>query len=211
LTEARKLQEQLTFRAENDFLTNLPNRALFYDRLETAMARSRRSRNLMALLYMDIDHFKEINDTLGHMIGDDVLRQFSRRLSQSVRASDTAARLGGDEFTLILENLSSPEAAEAVVAKIMAALRQPYDMGGKDMPANASMGIAFFNGDAGIVADELIKQADTALYQAKHRGRDNTCVYDGEGACVPCAPAASPPGNVSPQRNKAGRRPAYGR
>jgi GGDEF domain-containing protein len=98
LAIAGTLEEYLTFRAENDSLTGLPNRALFYDRLETAMTRCRRSKNPMALLYLDIDHFKKVNDGLGHAAGDELLQSFSQRLLKCVRASDTGARLGGDEF-----------------------------------------------------------------------------------------------------------------
>jgi diguanylate cyclase (GGDEF)-like protein len=174
LAVAQTLEEHLTYRAENDSLTGLPNRALFYDRLETAIARCQRSKKLMALLYLDIDHFKSINDGLGHAAGDDLLRSFARRLLQYVRASDTAARLGGDEFTIILENLVSREAAQGVIDKLMAALRRPY--GADNIHATASIGIAYFTGEE-IKADGLLKQPDAALYRAKHRGRNGYCVY----------------------------------
>jgi diguanylate cyclase (GGDEF)-like protein len=176
LAIAQVLQLDLTFRAENDSLTGLPNRALFYDRLETAMARCRRSKNLMALLYLDIDDFKKINDSMGHAAGDDLLRSFAQRLLQCVRASDTVARLGGDEFTVILENLSSREVAQNVVDKLMAALRRPFRTGDMDIQARASIGIAYFT-DEMIEADLLIKQADAALYQAKQRGRNDYWVH----------------------------------
>jgi diguanylate cyclase (GGDEF)-like protein len=176
LAIAQVLQLDLTFRAENDSLTGLPNRALFYDRLETAMARCRRSKNLMALLYLDIDDFKKINDSMGHAAGDDLLRSFAQRLLQCVRASDTVARLGGDEFTVILENLSSREVAQSVVDKLMAALRRPFRTGDMDIQARASIGIAYFT-DEVIGADLLIKQADAALYQAKQRGRNDYWVH----------------------------------
>jgi diguanylate cyclase (GGDEF)-like protein len=174
LAVAQTLEEHLTYRAENDSLTGLPNRALFYDRLETAIARCQRSKKLMALLYLDIDHFKSINDSLGHAAGDDLLRSFARRLLQCVRASDTAARLGGDEFTIILENLASREAAQGVIDKLMAALRRPY--GSDNIHATASVGIAYFTGGE-IEADGLLKRADAALYRAKDRGRNGYWVY----------------------------------
>jgi diguanylate cyclase (GGDEF)-like protein len=176
LANAQTLELDLTFRAENDSLTGLPNRALFYDRLATAMTRCRRSKKLMALLYVDIDNFKKINDTLGHAAGDDLLRSFAQRLSQCVRASDTVARLGGDEFTVILENLSSRETAQSVVDKLMAALRRPFGIGGNGVQARASIGVAYFT-DEDIKADGLIKQADSALYRAKQRGRNDYSVY----------------------------------
>jgi diguanylate cyclase (GGDEF)-like protein len=180
LAIAQALELDLTFRAENDSLTGLPNRALFYDRLAMAMTRCRRSKNLMALLYVDIDNFKKINDSLGHAAGDDLLRSFARRLLQCVRASDTVARLGGDEFTVILENLSSRETAQSVVDKLMAALRRPFETSANDIQARASIGIAYFTDEA-IKADGLIKQADAALYRAKQRGRNDYSIYVPEG------------------------------
>jgi diguanylate cyclase (GGDEF)-like protein len=159
----------------------LPNRALFYDRLEMAMTRSRRSKKLMALLYVDIDKFKNTNDSLGHAAGDVLLRAFTERLSQGVRASDTVARLGGDEFTVILENLSSPKIAQAVVDKLMTALRRPYKTVEGDIKARASMGIAYFSGGQ-LKSDDLVKQADLALYEAKHRDRDGYWVHQPEAA-----------------------------
>jgi diguanylate cyclase (GGDEF)-like protein len=183
LATAQTLELDLTFRAENDSLTGLPNRALFYDRLTMAMARCRRSNNLMALLYVDIDNFKAINDNLGHAAGDELLRSFAQRLSQCVRASDTVARLGGDEFTVILENLSSRETALSVVDKLMTATRRPFGIGGNDVQARASIGIAYFT-DKEIKADALIKQADSALYRAKERGRNDYSVHVPEGDAV---------------------------
>jgi diguanylate cyclase (GGDEF)-like protein len=183
LAIAQTLELDLTFRAENDSLTGLPNRALFYDRLETAMARCRRSKKLMALLYLDIDDFKKINDSMGHAAGDDLLRSFAQRLLQCVRASDTVARLGGDEFTVILENLSSRETAQSVVDKLMAALRRPFRTGDMDIQARASIGIAYFT-DEMIGTDLLIKQADAALYQAKQRGRNDYWVHVPQAASV---------------------------
>jgi diguanylate cyclase (GGDEF)-like protein len=183
LAIARSLEQHLKFRAETDFLTGLPNRALFYDRLETAMTRCRRSKNLMALLYLDIDDFKGINDNLGHAAGDEVLRYFAQRLLQCLRASDTVARLGGDEFTVILENISSREIAMSVVNKLMAALRRPYEIGEEEIQSRASIGIAYFTG-AELKADDLIKQADAALYKAKQHGRDHYSVHAPETASV---------------------------
>jgi diguanylate cyclase (GGDEF)-like protein len=193
LSVAQTLEEHLTYRAENDSLTGLPNRALFYDRLETAIARCQRSKKLMALLYLDIDSFKTINDNLGHAAGDDLLRSFGRRLLQCVRASDTAARLGGDEFTIILENLASREAAQGFIDKLMIALRRPY--GADDIHATASVGIVYFTGGE-IKADGLLKRADAALYRAKHRGRNGYCIHvPGNGsdpAALPLHDAPAP-------------------
>jgi diguanylate cyclase (GGDEF)-like protein len=133
------------------------------------------------LLYVDIDNFKKINDSLGHAAGDELLRWFARRLSQSVRAADTVARLGGDEFTVILENLSSHETGQRVIDKLMAALRRPFGTGDTDIQPTASIGIAYFN-NGEIKADALVKQADAALYRAKRHGRNQYSVYVPEAA-----------------------------
>jgi diguanylate cyclase (GGDEF)-like protein len=183
LSTAGTLQEHLTFRAENDSLTSLPNRALFYDRLETAMTRCRRTKQLMALLYIDIDHFKKINDNYGHAAGDDLLRLFAQRLTQCVRASDTVARLGGDEFTVILENLTCRETAQDVVDKLIGALRHPYGTAEENIQARASIGVAYFSGED-LKADGLVKQADAALYRAKHGGRNRYWVHKSATASV---------------------------
>jgi diguanylate cyclase (GGDEF)-like protein len=181
LAIARTLEQHLTFRAENDFLTGLPNRALFHDRLEMAMMRCRRNNSLMALLFLDVDNFKKINDGLGHAAGDDLLRSFALRLSQCVRASDTVARLGGDEFTVILENLSSRETAQALVDKLQSTLRRPHGMGESAILAKASIGIAYFTGEA-LQADDLMKQADAALYEAKQHGRNRYRIHEPDAA-----------------------------
>jgi diguanylate cyclase (GGDEF)-like protein len=181
LAIAGTLEEYLTFRAENDSLTGLPNRALFYDRLETAMTRCRRSKNPMALLYLDIDHFKKINNGLGHAAGDELLQSFSQRLLKCVRASDTVARLGGDEFTVILENIASRDMAKSVVEKLIGVLRAPYRLGSNQIPASASIGLAYF-AEEELTADGLIKHADAALYKAKHAGRNRYRVYESEAA-----------------------------
>jgi diguanylate cyclase (GGDEF)-like protein len=175
LAMALRLEQNLTFRAEYDSLTRLPNRSLFYERIETAMTRCRLSKSLMAVLYIDIDNFKEINDSLGHGAGDEVLLSFAQRLSNGVRSSDTVARLGGDEFTIILENLTSREIAQGVVNKLMGVLRRPYGIGKNEIDVRASIGIAYFAGEE-LNADGLIKQADTALYEAKQRGRNRYSV-----------------------------------
>jgi diguanylate cyclase (GGDEF)-like protein len=177
----RKLQEHLTFKAENDSLTGLPNRALFYDRLETAMRRCRRSGKLMALLYLDIDHFKAINDSLGHAAGDELLREFGQRVLLCMRASDTVARLGGDEFTVIMENFSSPENARRVVDKLMSVFAHPYVIAGQEITATVSVGVACFGGGE-MEPDGLVKEADAALYEAKRRGRDGYWIHQAEPA-----------------------------
>jgi diguanylate cyclase (GGDEF)-like protein len=181
LEAARELQQHLTFRAENDSLTGLPNRALFYDRLETAMARCRRSGKLMALLYLDIDHFKAINDNLGHAAGDELLREFGQRLQKCMRASDTVARLGGDEFTVIMEDFASEENAERVMDKLMGVFGHPYEIAGRDITATVSLGVTYFRGGE-LQPDGLVIEADAALYEAKRRGRDGYWIHQPQPA-----------------------------
>ena len=194
LANARALEKDLTLRAETDFLTGLPNRSLFYDRLETAMTRCRRSRKLMGVLYLDIDNFKKINDNLGHAGGDVLLRLFSQRLLQSTRASDTVARLGGDEFTIILEELSCLATAQGVVDKLLDTLRRPYRVAAADIEARASIGIAYYAGED-LTAETIVKRADVALYQAKHRGRNGYWVHQSD---PPSSTTEAVPSRVAP-------------
>lgn len=177
---ARKLaEEKLKYLAQNDTLTGLPNRALFRDRLEQAMARSRRRDKPMGIMYLDIDHFKQINDSLGHAAGDEVLRAFGYRLSCSVRATDTVARLSGDEFTVILEELRGAADAQLVAEKILTAVVPPVKMGTDEVRVSCSIGIAIYYKE-NITVDALIEQADKALYNVKRRGRGGYRIYSPE-------------------------------
>jgi diguanylate cyclase (GGDEF)-like protein len=169
--------------AMKDGLTGLPNRILFLDRLKQAMARTMRQKALMALLYLDLDHFKKINDSLGHASGDEALIWFAKRLEASVRASDTVARLGGDEFVVILENIGDIPDAERIALAILASVNQadatlPNALAGK---LNASIGLTFYRGEA-ISPEELIHQADTALYESKNAGRGRYQLYTASDA-----------------------------
>ncbi|HQZ05046.1 MAG: EAL domain-containing protein [Rhodoferax sp.] len=171
--------EQLAF---YDPLTRLPNRRLLMDRLQHAMAASARSGRLGALMFMDLDHFKTINDTLGHDIGDILLQNVAERLRASVREADTVARLGGDEFVVMLEDLDmpAPNAAaqtELIGEKIIAALDQPYHLGQHTLSSTPSIGITLFIGHEQSV-ENLLKQADIAMYQAKTSGRNAIRFYD---------------------------------
>jgi diguanylate cyclase (GGDEF)-like protein/PAS domain S-box-containing protein len=175
-------EEEIRRLAFFDPLTGLPNRRLLLDRLAQALILSRRADLGGALLFIDLDHFKTLNDTLGHDIGDDLLRQVARRLVDCVRESDSVARLGGDEFVLLLEGLSSAaeESAaqtEAVVMKIFAQLHEPFILGERKHHATTSIGATLFNGDHESV-DELLKQADLALYRAKDAGRNTLRFFD---------------------------------
>lgn len=171
ITESKGHEEALRHLAYHDTLTELPNRRLFHDRLDQAMTRSMRRHTMVALFYLDVDHFKGINDTLGHDNGDLLLQEFGRRLSEAVRASDTVARMGGDEFTVIMEDIALAADAEAVAVKILEAVRKPFILGNVCLQVTTSIGIALYSGES-FSQDYVIKVSDDALYQSKQRGRN---------------------------------------
>ncbi len=161
----------LVHAVNHDSLTGVASRALFLDRLQQAAVRSRRSGSLIALMYLDIDKFKAINDSRGHIAGDTLLREFAHRLQQNVRESDTVARLGGDEFVVLLDDLGGRRDALRVAEKILAAMRVPVIVGKAEIRITVSIGLSFASA-ADIDADELVRRADKALYEAKAAGRD---------------------------------------
>lgn len=162
-------REQLILLANYDNLTRLPNRHLFYDRLRQALGKARRSQSQVALFFLDLDRFKEINDALGHDFGDQLLRQVAERLSRIVRDSDTLARMGGDEFTLIVEDALDDYPLQAIAEKMIHALAEPFTIKDRLINASVSIGIAIYPHDADGI-DALIKHADTAMYAAKDQG-----------------------------------------
>jgi diguanylate cyclase (GGDEF)-like protein len=164
--EHGQLKAQLLRAAQYDELTNLPNRRLFHDRLDTALARSQRKRGRMALLYIDMDDFKHVNDTLGHAAGDVLLQHIARRLEACVRKADTVARLGGDEFVVILEEVHGATDADAVADKIRSVLREGITLGGRLLHTEASIGVAIYPDD-GAHAEALLKHADGGMYREK--------------------------------------------
>lgn len=174
--ELRESQSRLYRLAHHDPLTGLPNRLLFRDRLERAIAKARRTGTRLAILFLDLDRFKTINDTLGHDVGDALLIEVARRLQEQCRQSDTVARLGGDEFVFILDDISGPPGAAVVARKIMHSLAQPMRIKGHEITVSTSIGIAMFPDDSDDI-DGVIKCADTALYQAKDSGRSNYRFY----------------------------------
>jgi diguanylate cyclase (GGDEF)-like protein/PAS domain S-box-containing protein len=176
ITQSKKLQNDLAHRADHDELTSLPNRALFQDRIARAMELSGRTVQNVALMFLDLDHFKNINDSYGHDAGDKLLKAFAQRLSHCVRTTDTVARLGGDEFTIILENMADVSLAEAIAEKILAAMREPVTLGSVSVEVSTSIGIALATA-AECNAADLILRADQALYAAKEKGRDTYSVY----------------------------------
>ena len=164
--ERKLAEEKLQQMAHNDPLTGLPNRSLFHDRLEQGLAVAQRHQQKLAVLFMDLDHFKEINDTLGHDMGDELLKETANRLLACVRKSDTVARMGGDEFTVILTETTIPENAEHVAKNILATLLQPFELNGTRCNVGCSIGIALYPKHGGD-SETLLKNADTAMYQAK--------------------------------------------
>ena len=166
ISERKAVEERLDFLAHYDALTSLPNRGLLLDRLKVSVQRALRDGNKVGLLYLDLDHFKGINDTYGHAAGDSLLKAAAQRMQECVRAADTVARLGGDEFVVMLPDIKKPGAAAQVAQKIQAALAPPYEIEGKTMLAPPSIGISIYPDDHHDV-DVLLRQADTAMYEAK--------------------------------------------
>jgi diguanylate cyclase (GGDEF)-like protein/PAS domain S-box-containing protein len=176
ITAQKKTEAKIQRMAHYDGLTDLPNRALFYDRLRQVLILAKRDRHMSALMFLDLDRFKTVNDTLGHHVGDLLLQEVAVRLKACVRESDTVARLAGDEFTVLLPHVEKHEDAAAVAEKIIAALAEPFLLDGREVHSGGSMGIAVYPEDAS--DDEaLIKCADTAMYIAKKKGRGTFCFY----------------------------------
>lgn len=175
VTERKALEEQLEHRAFHDPLTGLPNRALFRDRVEHLVQRGARASLEAAVLYVDVDGFKDINDSLGHDVGDRVLREIARRIHGSVRVADTAARLGGDEFAVLLEDLDGPHAAVATAERIVRVLGERLRVDDHALEVSASVGVALLTGDD--ATDDLVRNADIAMYEAKGQGRGGVAVY----------------------------------
>lgn len=177
-THVKDVEQKLSLLARSDTLTGIANRRMFGETLALALERARRHGSTMGLAYLDIDHFKKINDTHGHAVGDDVLKEFARRLVEQVRQVDTVARLSGDEFVIILEGVGASAEAGKLAGKLLDALRLPFDTSIGPLAVTASVGIALFGG--GQTQDALLADADQALYEAKRNGRDGYCVHASE-------------------------------
>jgi diguanylate cyclase (GGDEF)-like protein/PAS domain S-box-containing protein len=178
ITSRKEVEERLSYAANHDPLTRLPNRTLFQERLSRALARAQRNQEMVAVLFIDLDHFKEVNDTQGHLAGDRLLQQVAERISRSIRQGDTVARLAGDEFTVILEDIQDPRDAAFVAHKILRILAQPYDLIQHTAKISASIGVAIYPTDADD-SQTLVTLADTAMYRAKQSGR-NGCQFHSE-------------------------------
>ena len=176
ISERRRTEERIRHMAQHDALTGLPNRMLLEDRLGVAMERARRDREPMALLFIDLDRFKNINDTLGHHVGDQVLCEVAHRLRSSVRQSDTVARMGGDEFVVLLPHVVGPMDCELVARKILAAMVPPMMAGAHELRITASIGVATYP-EGGSDPTHLMRHADSAMYHAKDSGRNTFKVY----------------------------------
>jgi diguanylate cyclase (GGDEF)-like protein/PAS domain S-box-containing protein len=176
VTERRRLEAELSHQAFHDSLTGLANRALFTDRVGHALDRGLRRQNLFAVLFVDLDDFKTVNDSLGHAAGDELLVEVARRLEGCLRPEDTCARLGGDEFAIMIENIDSPEGAIVVAQRILAAIAVPPKVLGSEVSVQASVGIAF--GSGGQSASEVLRSADLAMYRAKAEGKSRFAVYE---------------------------------
>ena len=177
ITEQKRLESQLSHQAFHDALTGLPNRTYFVEHVTSAIARARRSGHGVAVVYLDLDDFKVINDTLGHGVGDRVLVEVGRRLLSTVRADDLAARVGGDEFNVLLEGLADMTAADDVVRRILDVLSEPYRVDAHEVRIRASAGIAGLD-DADQTAEDLQRHADAALYEAKADGKSRQAWFD---------------------------------
>jgi diguanylate cyclase (GGDEF)-like protein len=170
------MQQKYQHLAHHDMLTGLPNRSLFADRLQQMLAQAKRSTTHGALIYLDLDKFKPVNDTLGHNIGDLVLMAIAQRLQAAVRESDTVARIGGDEFVVLLPVIETALDASTVAEKIRLALEQPFEVNGHTIQIGCSVGIAVYP-EHGEDEISLMKNADTAMYQAKQKGRNNVQMF----------------------------------
>ncbi len=179
LLERKRATEQIQHQATHDGLTNLPNRTLFMDRLESALAMSRRHKNSIGLLFVDLDRFKWVNDKLGHAARDKLLVDVAARMQDCVRQSDTVARLGGDEFTVILSDASEVANLTTVVEKILDKLQQPFELAGEEVTISGSIGVTVHPQD-GLDVETLLNNADNAMYVAKKMGRNRYCFFSPE-------------------------------
>jgi len=171
ISERKDFERRLTHQAFHDALTGLPNRALFLDRLGRAQARAARTTVRHALLFIDLDRFKVVNDSLGHQVGDELLVQVAERIAGCLRETDTLARFGGDEFVALLEDLDAEDEALVVTGRILAELRHPFPVAGRDLTVSCSIGIVIGDG-TGVDPDECLREGDVAMYRAKARGRN---------------------------------------
>jgi diguanylate cyclase (GGDEF)-like protein/PAS domain S-box-containing protein len=178
VSERKAFEEQLAHQAFHDPVTNLANRALFAERVRHAIARNRREHSGIAVIFMDLDDFKTINDSLGHAAGDEVLIEVAKRVATSIRTTDTAARFGGDEFAILLEDIDSAQEAADTAERILESLVEPLRLDHKELVVRSSLGISVVEGEAVAEADELIRNADAAMYIAKRDGKGGYRLFE---------------------------------
>lgn len=181
ITIRKELEREIKRIAYHDHLTGLPNRMLLMDRLSMAMAQADRSRKKVAVMMLDLDKFKEINDTFGHLTGDLLLQSVAKRLTDIVRQGDTVARFGGDEFFLVLPEQKIAQGALEVAQKVVIAFQDAFDLDGLPLTVTTSIGIALYP-DHGADSEALMKHADSAMYKAKAAGRNRYCMYEPPGS-----------------------------
>ena len=181
ITRRKEAEARLTYLAHHDPLTGLLSRALFRDRAAQALRHADRAERLVAIMYVDLDRFKDINDSLGHEVGDNLLREVAKRITACLRAGDTVSRLGGDEFAIVLENLSGTEDAAAVAGKILEDVAEPFEIDGHEIRVGASIGMTIYPFDDQDL-DGLLRDADAAMYRAKQQGRNQLQFYSTEMA-----------------------------
>jgi len=180
ITERKVMEEKLAHMAQHDSLTNLPNRALLSDRLQHAIIEANRNRTRLALLFIDLDHFKTVNDTCGHSVGDLLLQKVALRLEACVRKSDTVGRVSGDEFVVVLPSIEDDRYVMALAEKIRHSLSMPFDLeGGKCLTISSSIGVAIYP-EHGSDEIELLRNADDAMYLAKDGGRNRIKLFQPE-------------------------------
>lgn len=172
ITERKLMHQQLNYLATHDALTGLPNRTLFMDRLSVAIAQCRRNKNKLAVMMLDLDHFKDVNDQLGHLVGDRLLKEIGTRIAGILRHNDTVARLGGDEFVVLLSGLDRSEYAAGVAKVILKSFQKPFILADREIVSNASIGIAVYPDDGGD-EESLLRKSDMAMYAVKTQGRNN--------------------------------------
>ncbi len=177
ISARKSAEDAVRHQANHDSLTGLPNRAYFYERIEQALPEAARSGEMMAVLFLDLDRFKTINDTLGHAVGDELLKEVAVRLQQCVRGHDFIARLGGDEFAILLPGLERADVAAVIAQRLLEAVRIPFLIHGYELHTSTSVGVSLFPKD-GTEAETLLQGADIALYHAKDHGRDTFRYYD---------------------------------
>jgi diguanylate cyclase (GGDEF)-like protein len=176
VTKEKQAEERMHHLAHYDALTGLSNRTLFADRLRQAISTAKRDNGHAALMFIDLDKFKPVNDELGHDIGDLLLKEVAHRLHNCVRESDTVSRIGGDEFVVLLPNVDAAEDAMHVAEKILYSLNLPFELAGNHINISASLGVAIYP-EHGSDEKALTKNADSAMYNAKNNGRNNVCLY----------------------------------